>query len=975
MRDIPRWQHQYLGIESVPRNIGPLEFNAFFAFSPRVLKAIKSLRGPHLRLGAALQLGFLRMTGRTLDAVDLVPTSLLKYLGAQLDIPTPDIASLRAIYRKRIRTLYTHQAWALDVLRFERATERQLRHLLPYLRTEASHLISVDGLVELGKVWLYRHQYVFPGDRPIRDIARRALVEIDEALLHLIGACVTPADRKKWDTALLEQRSGSGMTHLEWLQRPPRKASVPSLRERRDRIDFLTKLGVDKLDFKGIPNERLDAYAAELYQLRPSKYRQLKEPGRTLKLACFLKLALMQTTDTAIQMHRNMVAQEMRHAQEKAAGLEAQAALSIRNALLEIFDLAVDGSVTDKDFRARVIELEGKTERPQFTSRAAAARWILSEPNPRLRALLNEIAKLDLQADPAEPTLEGLKQLRTFYQQKVTELPGGLKVPHSRAWSDLIEGADRKRALHALEADTAMRLRRALRSGAVWCGNSEVFRSKEELLISKERWAKERVTRAHMLNQPLEPEALLSKMQQTLDLKLQSLDAAAAAGEFTIDDQGIHLHPVRAKPEKLDVSKLSEALFSQIPVVQFPHLIVEVDSHTGLSSQLLGRPARSDLELLQLYGGMLAHGTAMDATAVALMIPQLTANHVLAGMQLFENRVAIRAANDVVVSYMRQLPVASLWGDGSFASSDMMSVEVSRQVWAARLDPRRRTASLGTYTHLTDFWALCYDQPFVLNERQVGPAIDGVLQQNEFRIERLAIDTHGYTEFGMSLGKHLGLDLCPRLKQQKERKLYLPRRMAYPERLERIVDPCISIAMIRKYWDELLRIAASVSTGHVTATIALARFGSAAAENPVYRAGVHYGRLVRSLYLADYFLSEPLRRAVNRILAHGEAVHTLQRAIYQGTFSKPRGRREEEQVAMSGSLTLMANLCLCWTTLQLQRLITKESEGTKSLRNYEWLKMTSPAQHKNINFRGTFDFDLKALRQRYADEHRKAVGR
>ena len=43
------------------------------------------------------------------------------------------------------------------------------------------------------------------------------------------------------------------------------------------------------------------------------------------------------------------------------------------------------------------------------------------------------------------------------------------------------------------------------------------------------------------------------------------------------------------------------------------------------------------------------------------------------------------------------------------------------------------------------------------------------------------------------------------------------------------------------------------------------------------------------------------------------APQQLQRAIYQGSFSKPRGRREVEQIAMSGSLTLMTNLCLAWT--------------------------------------------------------------
>lgn len=66
-----------------------------------------------------------------------------------------------------------------------------------------------------------------------------------------------------------------------------------------------------------------------------------------------------------------------------------------------------------------------------------------------------------------------------------------------------------------------------------------------------------------------------------------------------------------------------------------------------------------------------------------------------------------------------------------------------------------------------------YTQPFVLNERQAGVAIEGVTRQ-------LAVDTHGYTDFAMTLSRLLGFDLCPRLKELKQRHLFLPRGMSVP---------------------------------------------------------------------------------------------------------------------------------------------------------------------------------------------------
>jgi TnpA family transposase len=384
-----------------------------------------------------------------------------------------------------------------------------------------------------------------------------------------------------------------------------------------------------------------------------------------------------------------------------------------------------------------------------------------------------------------------------------------------------------------------------------------------------------------------------------------------------------------------------------------------MDSRVGFSRILLGRTAKSPTELLQVYAGMLAHGSAMDASAISLMIPQLTPNQILSGMQYFEDRQLVRIANDTVTSLQRNLPIATYWGDGALASSDMMSLDVSRKIWQARLDPKRKTPSIGTYTHVSDFWSVIYDQPIILNERQAGAAIEGAIRQREIEIDRLAVDTHGYTEFAMAMAKLLGFALCPRLKRLSERKLYVPSGFKnIPDSLMEVATPSISLKQIRNEWDNLVRLASSIETGHTSATVALARYGSASSDSPIYRAGVHLGRLIRSLYLCDYFVSEDLRRVVNRILVHGEAVHTLQRAINAGSFSKPRGQREEDLYAVSGSLTLMTNLCLAWTAIKMQETIFGEDGMADAGEDLSWLQQVSPAHYANINFRGTFTFPI-----------------
>lgn len=667
---------------------------------------------------------------------------------------------------------------------------------------------------------------------------------------------------------------------------------------------------------------------------------------------------------TTVLMARRQATKLWADAYSRAELLEAKQALSYREVVDEIFAMVDATDLSDADFRTKVRDIKAKQKPAEFPTRAAAARWLLSEPGTTIRPLLTELGKLDIQweTDRSSEAFTLTSQLRAGGK---TALPTDTDVKVAKGWRALIDGSDRERALRALEAAALLDLQKGLRNGAAWIDHSAAFCHRDKILISPERWQKDRRRHYAQMSLPLSAEVFLKKITTALVAKLTLVDVAVAGGEISISDGVIHLPRLKAEAKIAEVKPLREALFNDVGPVQLPELILDIDSRTGFSRAILGRAPHSEHELLRVYAGMLAHATAFNATQVAQQVPQLTPEQVLSGMRLFENTERVRDANAAVTSYQRQLPVTRIWGDDRLASSDSMSLDVSHRLWAARLDPKRNISSVGTYTHLVDTGSLIYDQPLILGNRQAGAALEGVLRQTEIEIERLAVDTHGYTAFGMSMAKLMGFDLCPRLKFLKERKLYLPKSMAdvVPESLADIVDYAVTESLVIKHWDDLVRIAASIETGQTNAMIALARYGSASVGDPIYRAGVALGRLLRSIFLCDYFISEPYRRIINRILVHGESVHQLQRAVYRGSFSKPRGQREQELFALSGSLTLVTNLCLAWTTTKIQAVIDTKPGWLEST-NMEWLKGVSPGHFQNINFNGTFSFPISQYRDR-----------
>ena len=62
------WQIPYLGWRKLPADLSGFEVGHFFTLKHQERRAVRSRYKSVLRLGAALQIGFLRMCGRPLDA-------------------------------------------------------------------------------------------------------------------------------------------------------------------------------------------------------------------------------------------------------------------------------------------------------------------------------------------------------------------------------------------------------------------------------------------------------------------------------------------------------------------------------------------------------------------------------------------------------------------------------------------------------------------------------------------------------------------------------------------------------------------------------------------------------------------------------------------------------------------------------------------------------------------------------------------
>jgi len=330
---MPGLEFRYVGQDRLPTRLSEFDVERYFALTDIDVAAINERFRRDRRAGAAIQLLFLRASGHTLDHVGTIPRQLLRDVGERLGLPTPTIASLRTLYQ-RYKTLYDHQVWACEYLGLTSIAPDGLQGLQVWMQQDAGESLTLDELIQHARCWLYERKILIPAERTLRDLGRTIWAGIERDLLVMIGATVTEAQLVRADAALRTQHGTSGMTVLEWLKTPPARHSPTTITETFEKIHFLKDLGTHAWTLDAIPLEKQRAYAQRIQARRPAKTRELKASTRTIELVFFLRVTLLELTDSLLYQTGRRVCDLVRHAYDRTKTKQARSAVEYRQQLI-----------------------------------------------------------------------------------------------------------------------------------------------------------------------------------------------------------------------------------------------------------------------------------------------------------------------------------------------------------------------------------------------------------------------------------------------------------------------------------------------------------------------------------------------------------------------------------------------------------------------------------------------------------------
>ena len=127
--------------------------------------------------------------------------------------------------------------------------------------------------------------------------------------------------------------------------------------------------------------------------------------------------------------------------------------------------------------------------------------------------------------------------------------------------------------------------------------------------------------------------------------------------------------------------------------------------------------------------------------------------------------------------------------------------------------------------------------------------------------------------------------------------------------------------MIVAQWDDVLRLATSVRTGAVSASLMLRRLGAYPRQNGLALALREIGRIERTLHALDWLEQPALRRQATAELNKGESHNALARAVCFHRLGRLHDRTAQAQAHRASGLALVTAAIVLWNTVYLGRAL------------------------------------------------------
>jgi len=276
-------RHVRAGFENLPRDLSKAELLRYFTYSPEDRHEIFQCRGPSNKVGFALLLSGVRLTGRFPADFELIGSTLLQHVCAQLRIE----GMLFLDYPQRQPTRYEHVERIKQCLGLRSFVADDQAIVADFARELVRAGTPPDDLSQHMEEYLRARQIVLPGVTVLDKLVTASTIKAEEELHETLGERLAPDDKGRV-LALLVIAEGEKITPFQQLLQAAVRPSPDALSRELDHLEQVRAVIPETFDLSDLPQPLVERWARLTSGLPTRSLQRFHESKQLALLLCWL---------------------------------------------------------------------------------------------------------------------------------------------------------------------------------------------------------------------------------------------------------------------------------------------------------------------------------------------------------------------------------------------------------------------------------------------------------------------------------------------------------------------------------------------------------------------------------------------------------------------------------------------------------------------------------------------------------------
>lgn len=958
------------------------ELKEFFTLTQKELDIIKDKKG-HLRLSFSLIFKWFKVNSVFLSSQTDAPEEVVNYLSEQLNLEPLNLKK----YNWNGRTHSRYKTQIKKFFGFRETTAKINSQIKEWI---LSNIKCFDeNTIKTALYQKYRSLKVIPMklehmSRTISSIISNyeglIFTQLTNSLSSHCKACIGQL------TEDFTQNDESSISFNE-LKINPGKPSLNSVFQEIKKLKTINSLKIPDNMFQSIPQRIIKRYRQRVSSELLGEIKRHPETMKYALLAIFFWSRKREITDNLIELFISVIHKIDSKAVkrvEKEILNENRKIFSKNHVLSRLTELALDnpeGVIKDviyPEFKPDILSELLKTLTIRDISYKSRVYTVMkgsySRHYRRMIPKLLDILEFKTNNQANIPILQGIEHIKEYFNlnikffrvNKILPVEGVLPSKWKKAVLEKDSHGNDVISKINYEICVLQALREKLRCKEIWAEGAEKYQNPEKDL--PQDFEENREFYYGQLNLSLTPNFFISKLKSALTSSLQALNSNVLNNnKLKISDKKggrIILSPLEPQKEPVNLSSLKNELFKKWPMINLLDILKETDFFTEFTSAFKTSGTRESFEkdvlrkrlLLALYG--LGTNTGLKRIVKACNNIEIY-DELRYIKRKYITKDNLKSAIITVVNSILEKKHSDIWGEGTSCASDSKKFGSWDQNLMTEWHIRYHGRGVMIYWHVDKNSTCIYSQLKSCSSSEAAAMIEGVLKHcTDLKLDKNYVDTHGQSEVAFAFSHFLNFSLMPRFKNINKQKLYYSDKenKEMLSNLTPVMGRKINWELIEEQYDHMIKYVSALKIGTAETETIMKRFSKGNAQNTTYKAFQELGKVIKTVFICEYLMSEDLRTEINEGLNVVENWNSANSFIFYGKSGEIQSNDLEDQELSVLSLHLLQNCLVYINVLMIQEILSRKEWKDKM--QVEDLRALSPLIYSHVNPYGIFELNM-----------------